>query len=137
MARLAVNQRVVLRLDALPDVQLQGSLASLAQSVRARSAADPSKVVKLKIAIDPTTAPLRPGMRFRGQVEIERLASVVQVAVDAVFVTADGPVAYRKTAGGFERVRLSLGRRTASAVEVVSGLAPGDRVSRVDPEAAP
>lgn len=137
MARLAANQRVVLRLDALPDVQLQGSLASLAQSVRARSAADPSKVVKLKIAIDPTTAPLRPGMRFRGQVETERLAGIVQVAADAVFVTADGPVAYRRTASGFERVRLSLGRRTATAIEVVSGLAPGDRVSRVDPEAAP
>jgi HlyD family secretion protein len=137
MARLAANQRVVLRLDALRDVQLHGKVESLARSVQPRSPADPSKVVKLKIAIDPTTVPLRPGMRFRGQVEIERVASVVQVAADAVFVTAEGPVAYRKTSGGLERVRLSLGRRTATAIEVVSGLAPGDRVSRIDPEAAP
>jgi HlyD family secretion protein len=137
MARLAEGQRVVLRLDALPDVQLQGKIATLARSVQAKSNTDPSKVVKLKIAIDPTTAPLRPGMRFRGQVEIERLASVVQVAADAVFVTADGPVAYRKTGDGLERVALSLGRRTQTAIEVVSGLAPGDRVSRIDPEASP
>jgi hypothetical protein len=53
-----------------------------------------------------------------------------------VFVTPDGPVAYRKTAGGLERVRLALGRRNATAIEVTSGLAPGDRVSRVDPEVA-
>jgi len=136
MARLADRQAVVLRLDALPDVQLRGTLSSIAKSVQIKSQTDPSKVVKLKIAIDETKAALRPGMRFRGQVETEHLPRVVQVSADAVFVTPDGPVAYRKTAGGLERVKLSLGRRTATAIEVTSGLAPGDRVSRVDPEVA-
>ena len=42
---------------------------------------------------------------------IERLRGVVQVPADAVFVTPDGPVAYRRTGGGFERVRLELGGR--------------------------
>ena len=135
MARLAEHQPVVLRLDALPDVQLRGAIASLARTLQAKSNTDPSKIVKLKIAIDPTTVPLRPGMRFRGQVEIEHLRGVVQVAADAVFVTADGPVAYRRTGGGFEQVRLELGRRTATMIEVKLGLAPGDRVSRSDPGA--
>jgi hypothetical protein len=104
--------------------------------VQAKSDTDPSKIVKLKIAIDATKVPLRPGMRFRGQVETEHVAGVVQVPADAVFVTPDGPVAYRKTTGGLERVRLSLGRRTATAIEVRSGLDAGDRVSRSDPEIA-
>jgi HlyD family secretion protein len=120
MARLAEHQPVVLRLDAMPDVQLHGTIASIAKTVQAKSNTDPSKV----------------GMRFRGQVEAAHLPNVVQVPADAVFVTPDGPVAYRKTGGGFERVRLSLGRRTPAMVEVTSGLVPGDRVSRIDPEAA-
>lgn len=133
MARLAERQRVVLRLDAQPDVQLHGMVEALARSVQAKSNTDPSRIVKLKIAIDPTTVPLRPGMRFRGQVEIDHMPDVVQVAAEAVFFTPDGPVAYRKTADGFQRVALRLGRRTATAIEVAGGLAPGDRVSRVDP----
>jgi HlyD family secretion protein len=137
MSRLAEGQKVVLRLDALPDVQLRGTVASVARSVQAKSTSDPSKVVKLKITIEATTVPLRPGMRFRGQVETEHAPGVVQVPADAVFVTPDGPVAYRASGDGLERVRLSLGRRTATAIEVRSGLAPGDRVSRVDPEALP
>lgn len=137
MARLADHQSVMLRLDAMPDVQLHGTVASIARSVGAKSPTDPSKVVKLKITIDATTVPLRPGMRFRGQVETAHLPNVVQISADAVFVTPDGPVAYRKTGGGFERVRLTLGRRTSTAIEVASGLAPGDRVARVDPEVAP
>ena len=137
VARVAEHQPVVLRLDALPDVELHGQVASIARGVQAKSSTDPSKVVKLSIAIDATRDPLRPGMRFRGEIEAERVASAIVVPADAVFATPDGPVAYRRTAGGFERVRLELGRRTATSIEVKSGLAPGDRVSRRDPGRAP
>jgi HlyD family secretion protein len=133
IARLAEHQPVVLRLDAMPDVELHGAVESIARSVQAKSPTDPSKVVKLKIAIDATRVALRPGMRFRGQIETERVAGAVVIPADAVFVTPDGPVAYRRTGSGFAQVRLELGRRTPTMIEVKSGLAPGDRVSRSDP----
>jgi HlyD family secretion protein/macrolide-specific efflux system membrane fusion protein len=136
VARVATKQPVTLRLDALPDVKLTGSIEQIEKSVGAKSNTDPSRVAKLVIALDKTTVPLRPGMRFRGQVESAKLAQVIQVPVEAVFVTADGPVAYRKQGGGFDKVKLVLGKRSATAIEVVSGLAAGDQVSRVDPGAA-
>ncbi len=135
IARVAVGQPVSIKLDALPDVQLRGKVESIAKAVAPKSQADPSNVAKLKIQVDaPPGVPLRPGMRFRGEVETERLAGVVQVPADAVFVTPEGPVAYRESGGDLTRVALKLGKRNASAIEVKSGLAPGDRVSRVDPE---
>lgn len=133
VSRVAPKQPVSVRLDALPDVQLRGQIASIARSVRAKSQADPSKVVELKFGLDPTTAPLRPGMRFRGEVETERVANVVQIPVDAVFVTPEGPVAYRDRGGSVEPVRLELGRRSSTMIEVKTGLEAGDRVSRIDP----
>jgi multidrug efflux pump subunit AcrA (membrane-fusion protein) len=133
IAKIDVNQHVTLRLDALPDVQLHGHIQDIAKSVQIKSQTDPSKVIHLKVAIDPTKEPLRPGMRFRGQIETEKLAKVVQVPADAVFVTADGPVAYRESGGKLEAVKLVLGKRNGTAIEVKSGLAPGDRVSRVQP----
>lgn len=135
MARVAVGQPVAMYLDALPDVQLRGRVESIAKSVAPKSHTDPSNVVKVKVAVDAAEGvPLRPGMRFRGEVETERLANVVQVPADAVFVTPDGPVAYRANGDGLARVALTLGKRNATVIEVKAGLAPGDRVSRVDPE---
>ena len=135
IARVALNQQVSLKLDALPDVQLRGAVEEIAKSVAPKSQADPSNIVKLKIKVDaPPNVPLRPGMRFRGEVETERLAGVVQVPAEAVFVTPDGPVVYRSTSDGLTKVKVTLGKRNATAIEVKSGLAPGDRVSRIDPE---
>ena len=133
IAKLDANQPVTLRLDALPDVQLKGHIESIAKAVNRKSQADPSKVIKLKIAIDPTKEPLRPGMRFRGQIETAKLPGVVQVPADAVFVTPEGPVAYRESGGKLERVKLVLGQRNQTAIEVKQGLSAGDRVSRSEP----
>jgi HlyD family secretion protein len=130
IARVAEHQPVALRLDALPDAQLRGSVESIAKSVHAKGQSDPSLVVSVKIAIDRGTTALRPGMRFRATIETERIANVVQVPAEAVFVTPDGPVVYRDRGGQLDRVSVVLGRRNATAIEVVSGLAPGDRVSR-------
>jgi hypothetical protein len=135
---VAVGQPVTLRLDALPDLTVRGSVAAVATSVVASSDADPGKLVQLQIAIAPAAgAGLRPGMRFRGEIEVRRIAGAVQVPAEAVFIEPDGPVAYRDTAHGLERVALRLGRRTADAIEVEAGLAAGDRVARIAPEEAP
>jgi HlyD family secretion protein len=134
VGRVAVGQPVALRLDALPDLALRGRVASVATSVVATSDADPSKRVQLQIAIAPTAgAGLRPGMRFRGGIEVERIAGAIQVPAEAVFVFPDGPIAYRDTGHGLEPVALRLGRRSADAIEVAAGLSPGDRVSRIAP----
>ncbi len=134
LARVADAQPVTLRLDALPDAQLRGKVTKIAKNVEGRSNTDPSKVAAVDVTLDDqSTHPLRPGMRFRGEVETQRLPGVLVIPADAIFVTPDGPVAYRLDGDDLEPVRLQLGRRNATTIEVVSGLAAGDRVSRVDP----
>jgi HlyD family secretion protein len=135
LSRVRSGQSVALRLDALPDVELSGTVTDLARNIEPKSAADPSKIEKLKIAIAATKVPLRPGMRFRGNVEIERIKNAVIVPVDCVFVKPDGAVAYRKHGTSYERVKLELGKRSASAIEVIKGLEPGDQVARTEPAA--
>jgi HlyD family secretion protein len=127
---LAVGQPVVLRLDARPDQEIPGRVARIGRTVQARSPVDPVKVVTLEVELDDTDPSfMRPGMRFRGRIETGRSEDTVLVPAAAVTATADGPRIYRRGAFGYDVVEPELGRRTPESVEVLSGLAAGDRVA--------
>ncbi len=132
-AQVAPGQRVVLRLEARQDVDYTGRVRSLGRNVRRRSWRAPGKVFRVEIALDQSDAQvMRPAMRFRGQIEIGRVPGAVLVPREAVFVRADGPVAWVRGLTGFRETRLRLGRSNAAEFEVLAGLAPGQRVSSVD-----
>ena len=129
MGRLATGQPVRLRLDAHPDQAYRGRVAAVRQSVENRSVADPARVARVQIAlqaIDRDT--MRPGMRFRGEVEVGRVPSVLCLPLAAVEPGTGGPTVRVRRGLGEERVRPRLGRRDAHCVEVLGGLAAGDRV---------
>jgi multidrug efflux pump subunit AcrA (membrane-fusion protein) len=131
--KVAVGQRVRIKLDAHPDLEFEGKVASIWGTVQRKSWNNPLKVVRLDIELDRTDPErMRPGMRFTGAAETGRVPGAVVVPADAVFPTPDGPIAWRKAGLGVEQVRLTLGKRTGSRVEVIEGLEPGDRVSRRD-----
>jgi HlyD family secretion protein len=135
--KLAAGQPIRLRLDAHPDIEYPGTVAAVARSAERRSWQNPLKIVRVDITLAATDeARMRPGMRFRGQVEYERRRGVVLVPVDAVFPTPAGPVVYRRTLAGTAATPVRTGARNDEAVEIVSGLAAGDLVSRRDLGAA-
>ena len=88
-------------------------------------------MVKLEIDVDSSDPQrVRPGLRFLGTVEVERVAKDRVVPVEALFNRGSGPVVNRKAGWGNEEVRPTLGRRNDRQVEIRSGLKLGDRVSR-------
>jgi HlyD family secretion protein len=135
--KIAVGQKVRFRLEAHPDTWFTGKIASIWSTVQKQSWRNPVKVVKLVVAIDETDPrKMRPGMRFRGTIETGRVARALLVPADAVFPTAAGPVAFRKTSFGYDRRVLEIGGRNDASVEIKGGLTEGDRVARRDLDAA-
>jgi len=137
LAQIAVGQPVTLRLDAHPDVRYHGRLSAIARTVQRRAPEDPRKVVKVEIELDETDPErLRPGLRFQGEVEIERHVGVLTLPAAAVTSTAAGPTVYRATLFGTEEIHPEIGRVTPDQVEIVGGLDAGDRVLLESPDAA-
>jgi len=87
--------------------------------------------VTVDVALDaPLPRGARPDLSVDGTVEVDRLANVVYVARPS-YGQADGSLAmFRMAPGGGEarRVMVRLGRGSATTIEVLSGLAPGDVV---------
>ena len=78
---------------------------------------------------------MRPGMRFRGSAETERVKGALLVPVAAVFLTEQGPVAYRRSGMSAQPVALTLGKSNKEYAQVLAGLAEGDQVARTRPDA--
>lgn len=128
--KIAVGQRVTLRLDAHPDDEFHGTIASASRTVQQQSGTkNPVKVLRVEINLDRTDpAKMRPGMRFQGSVELGRVHEALMIPRSAVFMTSSGPVAYRRGLFSVSPVKLKLGRENEQFVEVKNGLAARDRV---------
>ena len=128
--RVAAGQRVTLRLDAYPDDELHGTITMVARTVqRKRNTQDPVKVLRVDINLDQTDpAKMRPGMRFQGTIELGRVKNAILIPREAVFVSSDGPYVHRRDSLEVDLVPVRLGRENDKFVEVVKGLAAGDRV---------
>lgn len=133
--RIEEGQPVSLRLDAHPDVPYTARIESIWRTVqRKRNSRNPLKVVRLDLALDQTdTERMRPGMRFRGTIETQRVPDTLLIPTHAVFPTADGPVVFRRSLIGYDAVSVVLGKRNGVSVQVLEGLNGGDRVAESDP----
>jgi multidrug resistance efflux pump len=128
--RLLEGQRVSLTLDAHPDRQFSGVIKKISRSVQEKSWQNPLKVVRILISLEETDPErMRPGMHFKGSVEVERLANALMIPIDSIVSTSKGPVTLRHTPWGTETVPIMTGSRDDTRVVVLEGLEEGDRVS--------
>jgi hypothetical protein len=127
------GQPVTVRLEARSDFDLRGKVARIGRTVKQRSWRTPLKGYAVEVALERTDSTfMRPAMRFRGEIETGRIPGVLLLPRDAVFLRDDGPVVWARRALGWREVKVRLGRSNRTQVEVVSGLAEGDRVSPAD-----
>ncbi|MEM8930586.1 MAG: efflux RND transporter periplasmic adaptor subunit [Acidobacteriota bacterium] len=137
VGRLEPGQAVSFRLDAYPDREYRATVETIGRSVQQKSPTNRQKVVRVDLRVDTTDHErLRPGMRLRGTIEIERRADVVVVPEEALFAGPDGVWVWsRDLLGRRQKIRPELGQRDENGFEVVAGLNPGDRVLAPDAEA--
>lgn len=128
--RVAVGQRVTLRLDAHPDDEFAGTITRASRTVQQQTGTfNPVKVLRVEIALDRSDpAKMRPGMRFQGTIELGRNRNVLLIPREAVFLSDGHPVAYRRSAFSVATVPLTLGQQNEKVIEVRSGLHADDLV---------
>ena len=105
-SKIAVGQRVGLRLEAHPDKEYAGTVERVASLVQTES--PESRVEDRQPGNQAGRAPIallmRPAMRFRGRIEIARVPDVLAVPLAAIESTPAGPVVY-KLSGGAPKAR--------------------------------
>jgi HlyD family secretion protein len=128
-SKVAVGQHVGLKLEAHPDTEYAGVVERVGTLVQTESPESRVRVVQLEIRLVETDPMLmRPQMRFRGRIETARTPGVLQIPLAAVQAGTAGPTVLKLGGGDPTPTPIEIGRRTRDSVEVLRGLAAGDRV---------
>ena len=122
LGRLRAGQTVYLTTPTAPGQTVTGSVTELRPMVSTGSRAGEA-IIEL-----PNPGDWTPGASITGRVVLERRDSVVVPAVSVVLRPA-GQVAYVVDGDTARQVKVQIGERLGSEVEVVSGLAAGDHIA--------
>ena len=134
--RLAVGQPAAIRLEALPDRELKGHIASISALAKSDFTSwPPPRNFDLTVALDDTDDRVRPGMTANIRVAVETLDDVLIVPPQAVFSVDGQDVVYVVAHGGPVRRRVMVDRRSSDKVVLRSGVSAGERVALKDPTA--
>ena len=117
--RVAVAQTVLLRTDAFPDQRLAG----IVQEITPMGDPD-NKTYRIRIAL-PDDTPLKPGMSVEANIVTREHQGALLVPADAV----QGTTVAMVIGDRIEKRRIEVGIRGTRAIEVLGGLADGDRVA--------
>jgi membrane fusion protein (multidrug efflux system) len=122
LATVRSGQTAKVTVAALPGREFQGQVVYLAPR-----ASETARTLEARIKVPNPERLLRPGLTASVVVDVGEVEGAVWVPTYAVVQTAGGPVAWVKDTDGKAQSRsLTLGRREAEQVRVLSGLTPGD-----------
>lgn len=124
------GQSVIVRLDAYPDLQLPGHIATIGPIGLPGSFSTRVRAFTAVITIEGSNARVLPDLTAAIDVEIERIKDALVVPRDAVHQDASGPRVRVRDASGVSAHNVTLGPSDEVDVVVTGGLQPGQVVVR-------
>jgi len=130
--KLAVGQSVKLKLDADPNKQLTGGVASVANIGEQRPNSD-SKVFEVRIKVNESDTTLRPAMTTANEILVAKLDSVISLPLECVHTEGPTTFVYKRNGGSIVKQEVKLGMLNENAAVVQSGIGEQDEIFLTTP----
>ncbi len=128
--RLRLGMKGAIRLDAYPEVELQGSLMGIgAMSKTSTFRASYVGEIPIRIKIEKTDPRLIPDLTGSAEIVLDTEVNALVAPRGAVFEENGGSFVFLQSPQGFSRKPVDLGLASFTAVAIHSGLQKGDVVA--------
>lgn len=129
-AKVDSGQRVMISLDAFPDVTYGGEVTKKSTLARRKDYNSLINVFDVEVTFLDQDDNLKPGMSASCRIIQDELDDVVSVPIEAVFEREGQTVVFLRNK---HRKEVTVGRRSDMSVEIVEGLSGGEEICLVDP----
>lgn len=125
------GQTVKIKLDAFPDRQFNGAVASVGTIGQQRDQSN-TKTFEVVVDIDGTDPILKPGMTTSNEIVMSSIPDTLFVPIEAVFEKDGKTIVYKNS----RAQEVTLGAKNGNFVVVSGGLQVGDKIALRDPTLA-
>ncbi len=135
--KLKVGMKAFVTSETQKDRTFEGEVVKIDQVANAGQnwwGGDDVKRFKVEVALKGTDLNLKTGTSARAEIQVDELADVLSVPLQAVYDKEGKRFCYRVVKGRWERAEVVLGASSDTMVEVKSGLSEGDELLLSDPE---
>lgn len=129
---VAVDQPVVITLDADPTKQFTGKVTKVANVGEQRPNTD-AKVFEVRITIDQTDDTLRPGMTSGNAIETLRESDVLFVPIETLNSESGVPFVFQQSGGSVRKQEVVTGAMNENEIVILAGLEEDDRALLIPP----
>ena len=131
--RIAVGNDAKVRIDSLPEVNLQAKLTMLSPLTEQSFEWPPTSSFRGYSKILTPEPRLRPGMNGRMDVEVSRIPNATSVPAKAIFTRNAKPVVFVPVKNSYQTREVEILARNPDEV-AIKGIEPGTQVTLADPE---
>jgi hypothetical protein len=134
---LKENQPVKIRIDAVPDLEMDATLSWISPiaALMFRSF-PPEKNFPAKAKLYKVDPRLRPGMSATVEVIIEQQANALTIPIKGSFELNGKPAVFLQKGNRYQRQQIKAGKRNATDLVVLAGINEGQVVALENPEEA-
>jgi HlyD family secretion protein len=134
--RIQVGDEVIVRVDALPELSIETTLARISPLAEQSSDARTRKFHVQALLGKDVDSRIRPGMNGSMDIVTERIAEALVIPAQALFARNGKPTLYAREGQSFRAIEVEVLAQNPNEV-AVRGIDPGARVALVDPSLVP
>ncbi len=127
IAKIKLNQKVILTIDAFPKETFEGSITKLANIGQSISGTRMNGFT-IRISLNNTNGKILPGMTTYNKIIVQETDSALVVPREAVFGDDSTKYVYKKSTLGIEKVNITEGGENETQIQIINGLKKGDKL---------
>ncbi len=133
--KIAVGQKVKLKLDADPNKPLTGSVTALANIGEQRPNSD-SKVFEVRVKVLESDTTLRPALTTSNEILVAKLDDALSIPLECVHTEGTTTFVFKKDGGSVVKQEVKLGQMNESSSVVLAGITQKDQLYLSSPAEA-
>jgi multidrug efflux pump subunit AcrA (membrane-fusion protein) len=133
--KIALGQKVKLKLDADPNKPLTGTVTAVANIGEQRPNSD-SKVFEVRVKVAESDTTLRPAMTTSNEILVAKLEDALSIPLECVHTEGTTTFVFKKDGGSVVKQEVKLGQMNENASVVLSGITQKDQLYLSSPAEA-